>query len=202
LDSFDSLSSRRQQASLEAAFWPAKIVDGALETYLVPIQARWAMHLFDEKSAAEDLFGADATLILNAENVYYRSPRPSYPTAPSRVIWYVSGVGPQNSALHAIGCSLVSAVYEATAKELFRRFRRLGVYSWKDVVQVAKGNPDSKIMAFSFGQTELFPTRIHWSELRNLLYKHMRRVAPIQSPVRLTPEAFVAIYSAGFRSAQ
>ena len=65
-----------QMLSAERSLWPAKVTDTHLPAYIVPIQPVWAMNLFDSGMANQDLFGGDPTLILNVENVYYRSCRP------------------------------------------------------------------------------------------------------------------------------
>ena len=41
-------------------FWPLKIANCEIPTYLVPIQPVWAMHLFDKRLAEGDLLGAIA----------------------------------------------------------------------------------------------------------------------------------------------
>lgn len=185
----------KDQLTIERSLWPAKITDGPLQTFIVPVQPHWAMHLFDEASAMEDLFGAEPHLILSAENVYYRSAKVRYPTAPSRVLWYVTHAPGFSRAMHLVGASVVTSVHVGAAKDLYRRFRRLGVYSWSDVKAVAKGDPAAPVLAFTFGGTELFRKPVPWLRLREVLRVHMNRAAPIQAPLRVAPSAFADLYS-------
>ncbi len=64
-------------AQMEKRIWPARFDCEALPTFVVPIQARWAEHLFDAKLADQGLFGAAPELSLNTEHVYYRGARPA-----------------------------------------------------------------------------------------------------------------------------
>ena len=60
-------------SDLERTFWPVKIIDSEIPTFIVSIHPQWAMHLFDEKLASQDLFGARPDLALNREGVYYKA---------------------------------------------------------------------------------------------------------------------------------
>ena len=55
---------------VEKSFWPAKLLDTDIESFIVPIPPAWAAQLFDERMAEQSLFGSDSTLILGLENVY------------------------------------------------------------------------------------------------------------------------------------
>ena len=77
-------------SEFESLLWPGKILDGDIPNFIIPIQPRWAQHLFDEHLANQDLFGARADLALNCEAVYYRAKAQCGLTAPSRILWYVS----------------------------------------------------------------------------------------------------------------
>ena len=88
-----ALRSKPSQAVLlevERDLWPLKLRDFDLPAFIVPIRPEWAMHLFDVEIASQDLFGGEPKLILNAENVYYRSSFPKVLHSPGRVLWYVS----------------------------------------------------------------------------------------------------------------
>src|SRR5690606_37997381 len=94
-------------------------------------------------------------------------------------------------------CSYMDEVVVGKAKELFRRFRRLGVYEWPDVLRTAQGNPDNEIMAFRFSRTELFSTPIPWEEARTLIEEHDGRQSHFQSPTRISESCFFAMYRRG-----
>jgi GNAT superfamily N-acetyltransferase/predicted nucleic acid-binding protein len=70
-------SDARTAHRLERAYWPLKIIDAPLPSYIIPIQPQWAAELFDDDLANQDLFGARTKLSLNREGVYYRSAVPT-----------------------------------------------------------------------------------------------------------------------------
>jgi predicted nucleic acid-binding protein/GNAT superfamily N-acetyltransferase len=184
-------------AEIEHLLWPAKVADAAVPAFVVPIRPGWAQHLFDESLAGQTLFGADTELSLRRECVYYRARRPAAGlAAPARLLWYVS----QGGGFHGTGairaCSSLDAVVVGPASELYKRYRRYGVYKWPEILALARGNPDAGIMALRFRDTELLPSPVPWAdELRAIL----GRAAPLQSPARVPAEAFTAICAAGRR---
>ena len=84
-------------------------------------------------------------------------------------------------------------------KELFRHFKRLGIYEWKHVFDIARKDIDKEIMALIFSDTELFERPIYLPELRKILQGH-RRKTQLQSPTAISVEIFDALYSAGKNS--
>jgi hypothetical protein len=192
-----SSAAARRQLALESALWPAKVRGGAMPSYLVPIRPGWAMNLFDEALSAADLFGAEPMLLLQTENVYYRSSRPPIPEAPSRVVWYISQAGGVPRSKHVVGCSLVTNSVLAAAKEVFRRFHRLGAFKWPDVLRVAGGVPSAQIMAFTFEQTDLFDKPVSWQTLKVLLREYGLGGTTLQGPVRIPVELFAELYERG-----
>jgi len=186
-----------QQVEIERSLCPAKISDGPMEVFIVPVRPRWAMHLFHVETASQDLFGAAPHLMLSVENVYFRSAKPGYPVAPSRVLWYISGGEGYGSASQLVGTSTVTSVEVGPATFLYRRFRRLGIYSWADVKATARDEAHGSIMAFTFERTELFANPIRWRELRELMHTYLNRRAPIMSPTKVPSELFQALYRIG-----
>lgn len=178
---------------LERLLWPLKLETTALPCYIVPIQPTFAAALFDTTMAAESLFDADSELLLGLENVYYRSPRPML-QAPSRVLWYVSGKGQGYShAKHVSAASTLTEVAVGPPSAVFKRFRRLGAYAYKDVQAIGP-----QAMAFTFAQTEVFPVAIPLSRVRELLRAHGGPAQhPFLSPVQVPAEAWFALYSMG-----
>jgi hypothetical protein len=184
---------------IERLLWPAKIVDAAIPTFLIPIQPVWAQELFDTKLSDQTLFGALKRLTLNREGVYYRARRPPVLSAPGRILWYVSrdkaGAIQDTSAIRA--CSRLEEVVVGKPKELFRQFRRLGIYEWKHVLKVARGSEEQPLMAVRFSDTELFATPISLKELRST-YAALGKGLMLQSPSRVAPpELFAQLYRDG-----
>jgi GNAT superfamily N-acetyltransferase len=194
-------SSPKADASLvevERALWPAKIADAEIPCFIVPIRPNWAAQLFDVELAMQELFGADPHLAMNSQNAYYRAAQPEVLTTPARILWYVSHDPAFQGTKAVRGCSYVDEIVVAPPKDAFRRFRRLGVYSWNDVLGVAGHELDKNIMAFRFSKTESFSQPITWTTLQSILATHGGR-SQVQSPVKISEGCFLDLYQRGIR---
>lgn len=186
-------------SDLESFLWPAKIIDLFIPTYIIPIKPHWAVNLFDENLAVRTLFGADANLALNTEAVYYRSARPSAIFWPARILWYVSQDREYEGSGSIRACSRLDEVIVSPPKEIFRRFRRLGVYQWKNVFEVAKHDISNKIMALRFSQTHLMKSPVKWRVIQKIL-QDQNCPSQLQSPHKISPSAFVQLITKGNES--
>lgn len=185
----------RAALRIERLLWPLKIIDASIPTFIVPIRPHWAKELFDENLASEDLFGASTTLALNREGVYYRAAVPSCGlSAPARILWYVSEDRKYYGSKSIRACSYLDDVVIGAADDVFRRFRRLGIYRWEDVLKIAKGKVKGTVMALHFMDTELLTQPLRWDKLQQILNEHGLK-SRLQSPCRISPPAFHAIYS-------
>lgn len=189
-------SSPKLAAEVELSLWPTKITDAALPAFIVPIKAHWASQLVDETLANQTLFGSQLHLALSVENVYYRSARPTILRAPARVLWYVSGKGSYSGSMSIRATSYIRDVRIGPAKELFQRYRRLGIYQWSEILKLAKGEPNREIMAFSFTHTELLPQPVEWRDLQRVLQEYGQK-SQIQSPLAITSECYFELYRLG-----
>lgn len=204
LSTSDAAQDVTLMAAVEHSLWPAKVIDAAIPTFLVPIQPRWAQELFDTELANQTLFGSLKRLTLNREGIYYRAHRPKVLTAPGRILWYVSQDKTQRiqgtAAIRA--CSRLDEVVIGPPKALYRQFRRLGIYEWRHVLDAAGGNLEQPIMAVRFSNTELFSDPISLNELR-LAYKTFGKNPMLQGASHLhPPELFAELYRRGTRSRQ
>lgn len=171
---------------LEERYWPIKIRDAGINAVSITIKEHWAAKLFDGKLADQELFCIDPLKVFNRENVFYRSPR-SWPTnKPRRILWYVSKICSYRA------CSRILDVVVGPAKEVFKRFERLGVYEWRDIEKLAAKNPQREIMAIHFSDTEIFPEPIDLSQAK------IFGVGKIQIGAHpISEAAFLQIYSNG-----
>ncbi|MEE9352190.1 MAG: GNAT family N-acetyltransferase [Thiotrichaceae bacterium] len=184
---------------LEKTLWPLKISSVDIPSYIVPIDPVWAMELFDTKLAESSLLESNTELMLQIQNVYYRSAHTKLPKSPARVLWYVSkGKGSSNwkngSSIRA--CSYIEDVNVGTPKELFKVLAKLGVYNWRDVLGVADGKIDKQILAFHFSRTELFNKPVPLSSLMEITGK---KSAPF-SPRFVDNNVFSEIYTLGMEA--
>jgi len=194
LEHRDDLASTTLQVA--RAIWPGHVMDLRMPAFIVPIRPNWAKDLFDVGLAGADLFGGREDLLLRTENVYYRSRQNSNGLcAPCRLLWYVSGARSRGSADTAAirAVSLASEVRCEAASDLFRRYRRLGVYEWSDIVSLSKGSSTREIMAIRFGPTRMLREGVSFRKIQELLAASGGRSHPLVSPVRLSDEAFVEI---------
>nr|WP_281720513.1 GNAT family N-acetyltransferase [Nitrosomonas nitrosa] len=195
LREWQATPSRVLASEIERMLWPAKISDAEIPTFIVPIRATWAQNLFDEGLANQELFGARPELVLKREQVYYRANQACGLETPGRILWYVSGDENWQGTMRIRACSRLDEVIIEKPRDLFRRFRRLGTYEWKDVMQTAKGDHEKPIMALRFSDTELFKSPVSRDAFRKMGIK-----SNLQSPVRITRQQFADIYEAGRHS--
>ena len=188
---------RQLAYELERATWPAKLLDTALPSYVVPIHPEWAAQLFYSQLAEQSLFGSDPKLMLRLENVYYRSVRPKRIQAPARVLWYVTASRERPGTKCIAATSLIGDVVHGAAKEVFSRFKRYGVYKWEDVVKLSGGDPHGSIEAFRFGHTEPFDNPIELKRVQQLIRQAGGQELVLQSPSLVTSDIFRVIYDEG-----
>ena len=193
-----SAGSIRMMLQAERSLWPAKVTDIDIPAFVIPIKPVWAMHLFDPDIASQDLFGGEPSLIFNIENVYYRARRPKVLSAPARILWYVSkGKGRYQGTMSIRACSYLDEIIIGTPKPLFSQFRRLGVYRWEDVFEVAKKRIDQEIMAFRFSNTEVFNIPIHRDDLQRIWQEDVGSRFHIQTPISIPKQKFFRLYRMG-----
>lgn len=172
--------------SLEDRLWPLKIRGKEIPCVVVTINDHWAAKLFDSELARRELFAVDPHRVLNRENVFYRHKDKWPKSTPKRILWYVS----RTNTFRA--CSRLLNVERAPAFELFRRYERLGVYAWEDVIRTTRRNPHGTLMALHFTDTELFDQPVPLNFGRNMGVGKM-----VAGPQPISEEQFLQIYAAG-----
>ena len=178
--------------AVEALLWPAKVSNDTLPTFIMPIRAEWAQHFFDEELAATLLLGLRDELHLGVEGAYYCSIH-RHLSAPARILWYVSKGNEGIGSMCLKACSQLQEIVIGKPRDLYRRFRRLGVYEWRHVFEVADQNLDNDIMAVRFSMTERFTQPVTLDFLAALDIRQ-----PFLSPRKVSASAFDAIYMRGF----
>jgi len=182
---------------IERRLWPAKIMDTNIPNYIISIKAAWAQHLFDEDLAIQTLYGAKEETALRHENVYYRRYRyPAQVRSPGRILWYVMKDTDYRNSMQLKACSFLDEVVTGKAKDLFKRFQRLGIYEWRDILRDA-GNPDNPLMALRFSNTEAFRSPINLQSVIEIVKKGDGKSLCLQSPQIISARSFEALYCAG-----
>jgi hypothetical protein len=134
-----------------------QVVDAPVPCWLVPIKPAFSSQLF---GYPQELFPRQDSLGISIEHVYYRGGK-SGESAPGRILWYVSG------AMEVIAVSDLVEVADGDATELWRRFRRLGVYDRRQVLAAAN-KASGKVRALRVVNTQPFLYRISLRTLRGL----------------------------------
>jgi hypothetical protein len=142
--------------NVERAWWPVKVTDSQMPTYVIPIRQEFSRDLL---GAPAGLFGRDRELGLSREQVYFRSPRGLGLTAPARLLWYMSGSGGRGFAPPGIVAgSILEEIIEDEPRLLHERFRHLGVWDLQQIAAVAKAGT-AQALRFSRTQTFEHPIR-------------------------------------------
>ncbi len=197
-----SLNNNNESSKFESLYnterylTPLKIEDFEIPTFIIPIKPHWAETLFDDKSERKlALFEPDYKLLLNRENVYYRSATPKIIQAPARILWYLSEDKSTKEKGKISATSYIDEIFIDSPKILFKRFEQLGVYKWEQIANTVGKNKE--IMAFVFSDTELFT-----NTLSNKIVKEVfeslenKNFMPI-SPVRIKKETYIELYKLG-----
>lgn len=196
LSSENALQSSINIWNLEAVLWPAKITGSNIPCYIVPIRPEWALHLFDENFANQDIFGAKIDLALSRESVYYRAAKNAAGiSAPARILWYVSQKNSKHYGAGAVRAqSRLDEIVIGKPKDLFKQFRRLGIYEWEDVYATAKNNLNNEIMALRFSDTEMLNKPLPWDDVTKKLEAAGIKTQ-LQSPCKIPERIFFSIIS-------
>ncbi|MFV8269501.1 GNAT family N-acetyltransferase [Flavobacterium sp. GT2N3] len=184
---------------LERQWWPLKLKDLEIPTYIIPIKSYWSSQLFDFHQADQSLFGAKAELVWHRENIYYRNVMPVSEKYPARILWYVSSEKRTTTGRDKgiVACSYLDEVTIAPAKSLFQRFKNFGIYEWKDVYDLAKKDSDKEIKAIKFSDTEVFKNKIGLNKITQILNENGRKKNTFTSPLEVSKEIFNKIYEIG-----
>tara|TARA_Y100001933_G_scaffold263664_1_gene326043 strand:+ start:5397 stop:7457 length:2061 start_codon:yes stop_codon:yes gene_type:complete len=175
---------------------PLKLIDLEIPNFIIPIKPHWAEALFNDKSEQKlALFEPEYELLLNRENVYYRSSTSRILQAPARILWYVSKNKSSNEKGSIIATSYIDEIFIDNPKKLYKQFQKLGVYKWKHIAETAGKN--ETIMAFVFSDTELFKRSI---SLKNIYDQFEilegKRFMPV-TPRKIKSETYLSFYKLG-----
>jgi GNAT superfamily N-acetyltransferase len=185
-DQVGRASTVQEVQRLERLLWPATVLNRHLPCCLIPIEPRWAKELFDHKLAQDYIFKPVSHLLLNTENVYYSAAtKPPALQRGTRILWYVS-----KDVFAARAVSICDDVIVDDARLLFREFRNLGIYGWKQIEQKIKGKRSSNLMAIRFSHTRLLEPSVPLDALRKVYRQHKRVSLPLQFPVVIDETVF------------
>ncbi len=192
----DATVSSIDTIELERYFWPLKVDDKDVPCYIMPIQPKWAKRLFDENVNKEELFPHDhPELILNRENVYYKSNNQKIEQK-ARILWYVSK-DKSSSVKQIRAASYITNVVTGEPKEIYKENQHLGIYKWEDVSGIAKNSSKNTILAFRFADTELFKTPISYDAFSKIYFKSTRKQTTLPTILKIKNRLFLELYGKG-----
>ncbi|MEM9214425.1 MAG: GNAT family N-acetyltransferase [Cyanobacteria bacterium P01_F01_bin.150] len=179
---------------IEKDLYPLKIINAPIVNYILSIKPSWAEQLFDEDLAKQLLF-LKQDLALKRELIYYRSAKNSINLiSPARILWYVSKGDSKryrtSGTMSIRACSRLDDITIDTPKEIYKKFRRLGVYSFDNVKKTA-GDLTQSVMAIKFSDTEMFPSPVPLDRIHQVL----NCKAPLLQPYKITPQQFEILYN-------
>ncbi len=178
------------------------LIDSTLPNFIVPIKPIWAEALFDEKLANQScLAGLESSLelALRRECVFYRKVKNSHGVhAPGRILWYItkdkrSYCNEQIQAIRA--CSRLDEIVVDKPKNIYKQFKRLGVYTYNDVLGCANDDKKANVMALKFSDTELFNTPIYLTDIQSML--GWKSSSSVLSPYKISNKDFFDLYNRG-----
>lgn len=184
-------------AVVERAWWPAKVIDSELPSFLVPIKPRWSTELFNVPAM---LIPRSDVLGISREHVYYRSSGRRGVSVPARLLWYVSEGKSPGEGQMVVGSSRLDEVLIDTPDALFSQFEHLGVYGRVEVQEAA--DVSGRAMALRFSDTEIFPRPVTLRRMTSLARALGLPWSPnsLISLSKIRNELFQAVYEEGHRT--
>ena len=183
-----------QKYELERVVYPGKIKDLDIQNLIIPIKPYWASQLFEHHLSNYSLFGANEKLQWNRENVYFRSVKPNIERYPARILWYVSSSDSGkygNRTKSIVACSYLESINIDQPSSLFSQFKKIGIYDWANIHDLAKKNLKTAIKAIIFSDTEVFKNSVPLPKIQQILEKRHT----FQSPIVVSTDVFFSIYS-------
>ncbi|MFD8807084.1 GNAT family N-acetyltransferase [Streptomyces sp. NPDC059597] len=183
-------------AVVERTWWPAKVIDSELPSFVVPIKPRWSTELFNVPAM---LVPRSDVLGISREHVYYRSSGHRGESVPARLLWYVSESKSAVESQMVVGSSRLDEVLIDTPDALFSKFEHLGVYGRAEVQEAA--DTSGHAMALRFSDTEIFPEPVALRRLTSLARELGLPWSSnsLISLSKISNELFQAVYKEGHR---
>ncbi|MGV3597977.1 MAG: GNAT family N-acetyltransferase [Bacteroidota bacterium] len=196
-DSIDIERKKRLLIGLERLLWPIKFNEIDMPVFIIPIKPFWASQLFDYEAAKQKLFKSDPMIAWKRDNIYYRSFVPNVEEAPARILWYASVEKGSSRQKSIVATSYLDGVSVDVAKSLFKQYEKYGVYKWTDISKLVKKDPNKKIKALKFSDTEVFEKPVPYKEIKALLTKLNYSDNNFVSPMKVGMDIFVELYLRG-----
>ncbi|MFJ6003127.1 GNAT family N-acetyltransferase [Arthrobacter sp. NPDC092385] len=184
-----TIESPEDFAKLERHLWPLKIREAPLRCFVVPIKQTFASELLGYDTP---LLTRQKDLGISRRHVYYKS-APYQPSAPGRILWYVSGRGGGS----VVAASQLVSSHRGSPSTLHSRFRKYGVWSEVDIKSHARGTGTA--VALRFGETEIFRSFVKLSDAEATVKTYGRTLTTMPTVREIPEAAWQEIYSKGMQ---
>ncbi len=158
--------SASEISRIELERWPLKLFTGEVPCLVVPIQPNYGRTLLGYRTDEMQLVETAPEAATARANAYYMARRPGLP-APARVLWWVTGGGPE-AGVRAM--SWIDSVDTGTPERLHRKYSRRGVFELEQVRDRASpgigGSPTATVLLFS--NTDVFTHPVTAARAREL----------------------------------
>ena len=163
------------------------------DNFIIPIKSGYALSLVDSRQSSQMLIGGESPLLL-WDNAYYRTASfGKMLRAPSRVLWYVSA--PKKEI---VAVSQLDEIRVDSPRELFKKYRGLGILKWEDIFALCGGDTSKKIMALRFSHTYPLRGNVSLDDVRRVYAKREGKKFNPVSPRRASAGVFEDLYRMGF----
>ena len=183
---------------LEERFSPLKIDVEFVPNYVVPIKPRWAKDLFDPEIGPRELWESPMEKTLNPRSVYYKALGGfSENLRNCRIIWYVSADTDFALAKSLRCSSIMTKRVTGSSNDLFRRFRRFGIYEFNNVRDIPNKR-GGKCEAIEFSATEAWQNPVSYESAIALLGRHRYKHNNFVTAQKVPNSIFLELYQQAF----
>ena len=171
-----------QGDSLERFCSPVIISDLEIPSYIISIDPKYAINLFDEELANANISFLENPYIyaaLSSLNAYYTKSQIRFQT-PCRLFWYIKQDRNYEYSGAVRACSIMISHQYGSTKELFKRYGQFGVLEWQDV------KDKDSIGVFTFSNTVLFSKPISYATLTKIASDCQETKVQLQGPYHMS----------------
>lgn len=174
----------RKPVDFEMILSPVILSDLDIETWIVPIQPKYAVRLFDGELANANpsfLPNVHDFAALSTQNSYYTKAKRSFST-PCRIMWYVCYDKKYTSSGSVRAVSTMLSAEIGTKKDLFSKHKKYGVLDWEEIKEL---KADDKLGVFSFENTRYLVHPVAYKQLALFAEECMQKNLQLQCPNRI-----------------
>ncbi|WP_307500753.1 hypothetical protein [Clavibacter sp. B3I6] len=178
-----TISSPYEIRLAERNRWPLVVRNAGLDTYVIPIQPRWATHLLGLNDGLISL--RRRGLGLSRELVYFSGTRIVPTNLPARILWYATSDSKTEHVIRRIVArSLLVEAVRLPVNDALTRFGTVGVLRRSDIEAAA--DKTGTVSVIRFEDTEVLKQSI--SRHDEVFVRHVN--GNVQSMRKVSPEMF------------